>query len=27
VDRLERMEEVADLERRNGTPPRGPDRP
>jgi len=27
VDRLERMEEVADLERRNGGPPRGPERP
>jgi hypothetical protein len=27
VDRLERMEEVAGLERRNGTPPPGPERP
>jgi hypothetical protein len=27
VDRLERMEEVADLERRDGGPPRGPERP
>lgn len=27
VDRLERMEEVADLERRNGKPPPAPERP
>jgi hypothetical protein len=27
VDRLERMEEVAELERRNGKPPPGPERP
>jgi hypothetical protein len=27
VDRLERMEEVAGLERRNGTPPPEPERP
>jgi hypothetical protein len=26
VDRLERMEEVAGLEHRNGTPPPGPER-
>jgi hypothetical protein len=27
VDRLERMEEIAERERRNGTPPPGPARP